>query len=250
MSGLGNRFWNEWKRSFSERKRFSTARRAPFYDLAGKFLPEDPTAVVVDIGAGEGWFASQLKLADRFPNLVMLDGNPGTVALLKERGMNAFSYEAPGKLPFEDRSIQFIHCSHIIEHLYHQDLHSFLEELDRVLSESGILVVSAPLLSKGFYRDMSHVRPYSPEVLTNYLCGTSPSQQRSAAFVSEQYQKLELVYRYSKATLDEGWGSSIAVIDFGITLIRQILSKIGIARTMKTGFTVVLKKLEKESVLQ
>ena len=27
--------------------------------------------------------------------------------------------------------VSYVHCSHLIEHLYHEDLHKFLEENDR-----------------------------------------------------------------------------------------------------------------------
>ena len=42
--------------------------------------------------------------------------------------------------------------------------------MDRCLKNNGYIIISTPLLWYGFYDDLSHVKPYNPEVLLKYFC--------------------------------------------------------------------------------
>jgi SAM-dependent methyltransferase len=232
--------WRRWRRDLRARRRYTTTRRDPFYDLAGTYLPTDPAAVVVDVGAGEGDFAARLNLPARFPNLALLDGNPASVARLQQRLGCGQSYRAPDRLPFADASVQFLHSSHLIEHLEPAALYALLAEIDRVLAPSGVLVVSAPLLSVNFYSDLSHVRPYNPQVLASYL--SDPRRQRSRATISRAYAERERVYRLSSKMPFQELGSDLAPLDLLIQLGRFLLRQLRIRSYVRTGFTLVLEK--------
>ncbi len=229
-----------WKNSFLQRKSFCTMDRRPFYAVAGRYLPRDSEATVIDIGSGTGGFAEYLDLKTRFRHLHLLDGNPVTVERLKSGFPNVHHYEAPGRLPFETSSVDYIHCSHLIEHLDSDQCYRFLQESDRVLGVGGILAVSAPMLWQKFYDDLSHVRPYNPEMLQNYL--VRDPGQRSGAPISDRYRILELVYRYRAHGVDTGWGSSLLPLDFLIKALAYCLHLIRIHRCEKNGYTLVLKK--------
>lgn len=231
--------YNLWK-SHKFRRNYCTFSKRPFYDIAAKYLPSDENGIIADIGAGEGKFADYLNLKEKYKNVFLLDGNNITVEKLKNRFKNAILYKAPGKLPFEDSAVSYVHCSHLIEHLSHQELYEFLKEIDRVLNKDGIFVVSAPMLWGDFYSNLTHVKPYNPGVFLKYLCGIIESP--SAGIISESYTVLELVYRYAKTSLDEGWGSRFFVIDFIIQFSKLLLSILQIKRYTKNGYTMVLKK--------
>jgi len=214
--------------------------RIPFYDLAGKYLPSHEDAVVVDLGSGSGNFDDHLKLGQRYRKLFLLDGNGGTVDDLRKRYSNVILYNAPEKLPFEDMSVDYLHCSHMIEHLYHEDLYKLLAEIDRVLRRGGVLAVSAPMLWAQFYGDLTHVRPYHHEVLLHYLCGQD--NVRSKEIVSDKYEVLDLAYRYTASGMGEDWESTFWLVDLMIRGFRMLGSVLRIRKCKKNAYTMVLRK--------
>ncbi len=213
--------------------------RTPFYEIAIPYLPKNREAMIVDVGSGEGAFASHLNNNDPHINVTLLDANNQAVQSLKERGFNAIKYKAPDKLPFENGTVDLIHCSHLVEHLTNEELYSFLKEIDRVTCAGGILIISAPLLWEGFYGDLSHVRPYAPAVFVRYLC--NQSGQHSAKSVSREFVVEKLVYRYADSDSGE-WGATNIVLDFVIQVAGGVLKKLGIRKYIRNGFTLVLKR--------
>ncbi|MCB2231396.1 class I SAM-dependent methyltransferase [bacterium] len=233
--------YRSWRDGFLQRKKYCHMDRRPYYDVAARFLPSSPSAVVVDIGSGDGSFVEHLALCARFPETYLLDANLETIFELAGRFAHALTYRAPERLPFADSSVHLVHSSHLIEHLQPAELLSFLIEIDRVLAPDGVLVISTPMVWKGFYSDLSHVRPYNPGVLTHYLA--DPGRSRSARTVSTGYRVEELVYRFARVhDLSEGWGSSHLVPDLLIQLAKRLCEVIGIYRFEKTGYTIVLRK--------
>ncbi|MGK7344551.1 MAG: class I SAM-dependent methyltransferase [Candidatus Nitrospinota bacterium M3_3B_026] len=230
------------RRARAERARYTGRNREPFYRLAEKYLPEERDALVVDIGAGDGSFARTLGLAGIYPNLWLLDGNESAVAGLKKEFSNAAHWRAPDRLPFGGGEARFIHCSHMVEHLAPNELYGFLKEVDRVLADGGALVISAPLLWSGFYGDLSHAKPYNPEVFIKYLC--SASSNPSADAVSKGYKPLDLVYRYRDLGDDDGvfLASANPLLDTAVSLGRAAARKLGFRKYKKNGYTLVLKK--------
>lgn len=229
-----------WRRLHQSRKNSLVQNRLPFFKITEKYLPSNEESIVVDIGSGEGNFANYLNLSARYKNLYLLDGSALTIDKINSKFKNAILYKAPQKLPFGNSTVTYIHCSHLIEHLTSNELYQFLVEINRVLAGDGIFVVSSPMLWKGFYDDLSHVRPYNPEVLINYLC--KESKNRSAEVISEEYSILELAYRYYILEFDEGWGSHNFLIDSIIQVLKNLLSILSIRKYSRNGYTLVLKK--------
>ena len=85
-------------------------------------------------------------------------------------------------------------CSHVLEHLPPLNVYSSLLELDASTRKGGILVLAGPLEWPGFWSDLTHVRPYNPEVFLRYLC--SMTSDNSMPPVSQAYEPLELVYSW------------------------------------------------------
>jgi len=148
-------------------------------------------------------------------------------------------YTVPDRIPFEDSTVSYIHCSHLVEHLYYAEFHSFLQEIDRVLKPEGILVISTPLLWGNFYNDLSHVRPYNPGTFIMTLC--RKANQTSLGSIGENYSTLEQVYRYTTVYFEE-WGSEYRLVDFVIQVSKGILRQLGIKKYTKNGYTLVLRK--------
>lgn len=63
---------------------------------------------------------------------------------LQEKGLSAIECNIEkDRFPFEDNSCQFVFFCEVIEHLYHNPLHAFLE-INRVLKKGGLLLISTP----------------------------------------------------------------------------------------------------------
>jgi len=228
------------------RNKYATNKREPFYALAGEYLPENKDAVIADIGSGYGYFAEYLRLRDRYKNIFLLDADPNTV----RRTKNAVFYRAPGKLPFKDGSVDFIHCSHLIEHLPTDEFFVFLREMDRVLAKNGVLAISAPLLNGRFYEGLAHIRPYGPEGIVNYMCAESEKAKKKAiaaadgGAISEKYKVEELVYRYARDSGDSEWGSKYLLVSVLMKIAKKALALLGFRKYEKNGFTLILRKYE------
>lgn len=230
----------KWKEDFINRNKYAQPSRMPFFKLAGKYLPSEASAVVVDIGAGNGEFAVALSLKEKYVHHALLDLNQESVVSLKELGWNADAYSAPDSLPFKDGSVAYIHLSHIVEHLPHESLYRFLKEIDRVLGEHGVLVISTPLLWERFYDDLSHVKPYNPQVFTNYL--TRNKDNATQISVSNKYQVRELEYRYRDLSNRE-WGSRYFAFDALLRTLHILRSMMGFRKYVKNGYTLILQKI-------
>jgi SAM-dependent methyltransferase len=229
-----------WRQSYYSRRTFTTQDRNEFFAIAARYLPADKNAFVIDIGAGEYGFADYLRSNNSCVNLFLLDKNPETVEKLKQRFQHVVQYSAGDTLPFQAESVSYIHCSHLIEHLYHEQVLKLLFEVDRVLKLEGVLVISAPLLWESFYNGLSHVKPYNPAVLRHYLC--SGSENRSGQAVSRRYVVKKLVYRYHTRDIFDEWGSEFMAVDFLIQTVRLLFRVLHIRRYTRNGYTIVLKK--------
>jgi SAM-dependent methyltransferase len=229
----------KWKREYELRKTYGVPSRAPFFRLAEKYLLAHQKEIVLDIGAGDGAFATQLEFQKKFPRHTLLDGNMKSVLKLKTLGFNAGEYRAPTQLPFGDASVGGVHLSHIVEHLAPEDLYLFIKEINRVLKTGGILVISTPLFWNRFYDDMSHIKPYNPEVFLNYL--VSGKENATQDIVTTHYFVKELQYRY-RVTGEMEWGSKYFFIDFFMRTFRLFVSLFGFRRYVKNGYTLVLEK--------
>ncbi len=231
---------HNWRAQFLTRKQFNTFKREPFYNVASTYLPVDKNAIILDIGAGDGSFAKFLNLSAKYTNLYLLDGNNATVESLNKHFRNVVCYRAPDPMPFEAHSVHYIHCSHLIEHLYPEKFYLFVKEMDRVLCKDGILAISTPLLHEGFYSDLSHIKPYYPSVFINYLC--KKTECRSAVFISSCYSVENLVFRYKDRSVYEDLGSTSIIIDIMLKAFRKLTLLLGIRKYHKNGYTLVLKK--------
>jgi len=217
--------------------KYVTTKREPFFDLAKEFIR--PDSKVLDIGAGNGYFAEYCNRSDFY----LFDGNKINVLELQKKFPNSFYGRLP-KLPFEKRFFDLIHCSHVIEHLNSLEVFNTLKEIDRCLKISGYVVISTPILWENFYNDLSHVRPYNPRLFLKYLCAHASKETiLSNDVISNQFKLIKLQYRYREIPLMESYYN--IKNNFFIKLLFKfttILYSLGLRRYEKTGYTIILKK--------
>ena len=233
--------YKRWVNNRQLLKLYTTSSREPFYDIIKSYLPLSSEARIIDIGTGNGSFPFYLKLNKLYKNLILFDSNPESLKNINNH--NTILYTLPNKLPLDDISIDFIHCSHVIEHLHFSDVYSSFIEIDRVLKKDGVVVFSGPIFSNGFYNDLTHVKPYNPSVFLNYFIQDKENQTLSV--LPDDYLLLKLVTRYEQIKPNHtiGWKSDIIIIDFLIQIIKKIILKFKISRIVETGFTIILKKV-------
>ena len=221
--------------SYREFTTYATWDRTPFFALAKKYAEGKQT--VVDIGPGDDGFARHLGRTD----IHLLEGNPASYEQLKTRYPSARLYRAPETLPFADSTVDFMHLSHVVEHLETEALYTLLQELDRVLAPNGILTISAPLAHPDFYNDLSHVRPYNPAVFLKYLVnGDATSTTRP--LISTRYTKEDLVFRHTPTELFPLRTFNNRIMRFCAYACHALAIKLGFRVYERTGFTLILKK--------
>ncbi len=241
---MNSGWFNRWKANRQDIENYPMINcRLISFSLGLQYLQEG-SITVVDVGCGFSDFASQVQQKNPMAVTYYLDGNPDTVEKLKIQGYNALIYQAPARLPFDDGQIEFIHCSHMIEHLQPQELYMLLQEINRTLTVQGVLVLSTPTLWEGFYNDLSHVRPYPVAVLDKYLT-PGPNELSSTRRYVSQFRREALFYRYEKCPIFSyhGLRGDARFMDMIVLAIKRLVASIGIYRLTTTGYTAIYRKL-------
>lgn len=222
--------------------RYFTYRREPFYDVALNYLPDSNDSTILEIGPGDGSFIVHGNLAERFKEIHVIEQSTASIKkLVALGGLHIHQQSIDKGIPLEDRSVDFIHCSHVIEHLDHHAVYRLLHEIDRVLKPGGVVAVSAPMIYPGFYNDLSHIRPYQPAIFISYMCQKDPSN-RTGELISGMYEKKELVFRHTPSS---GGHFLVGERRLGRVLVkvgRQLARLLGLRRYICSGFTIVLEK--------
>ncbi len=208
-------------------KKYVTFEREPFFEIVEEYLNDNSR--VLDIGAGNGNFADFFKRKDFY----LFDGNEETVSRLKKRFQFVNSGKLP-KLPYENSFFDIIHCSHVVEHLEPEDLYQTIMEMDRCLKQKGKIIISTPLYWEGFYDDLSHVKPYNPNVFLHYLVKEN-RKSRTREIISFNYKLIKIVYRYREIF---DWTFYKNAIYRNLRRVLQRFTK----KYEKTGYTIVLEK--------
>jgi SAM-dependent methyltransferase len=112
---------------------------------------------VLEVGCGYGRYLRVLSGLGF--DVTGVDANPELVRANREAGLRCFTAE---EFRQSTDSYDVMLMSHVIEHFAPQDLVPFMDSyLDR-LKGGGKLVIATPLLTRFFYDDFDHVKPYHP----------------------------------------------------------------------------------------
>ncbi len=113
-------------------------------------------AVILNVGCGMSIIPGAINIDNSLS--VKLSKHKLLVAILKKLGLvkgEALSYVefcvrnnvksgSCTKLPVGDKSADVVYTSHMVEHLYYEDLVRFLNESYRVLKDDGVLRIALP----------------------------------------------------------------------------------------------------------
>jgi SAM-dependent methyltransferase len=140
-----------------------TGRDEPWELLFNRYLFESRFryySKIIDLGPGRCAFT---RLAPE--RITAVDNAPAIVDHYKSEGLD-IRLGSADNLPFPDCSADAIYSCWLLEHL--DDPVRALAETRRVLRPNGyglFVVPSVRSLTRGFYNDYTHVRPYSPQSL-------------------------------------------------------------------------------------
>jgi 2-polyprenyl-3-methyl-5-hydroxy-6-metoxy-1,4-benzoquinol methylase len=159
------------------------ARESRLRKALAMFEGEPRRGRLLDVAAGSGIAAE--ALTDQGWEVAATDISDELVAQIRARGVDARVHDlASGPLPFEDASFEAVFAGEIIEHLV--DTTAFLDDVRRVLTPGGIVVITTPNLASlenrlrlllGRYpiwvefalSDQGHVRAYTLPTLRAHL---------------------------------------------------------------------------------
>ena len=113
----------------------------------------------LDVGCGIGDFVKHC------PNCIGVEINSMLVDLCVERGLDV-QLSKPGALPFSDRLFDSVMLDNVLEHL--PDPTDLINEIGRVLKNSGILIVGVPGI-KGYANDPDHKIFYDKDSLVSTI---------------------------------------------------------------------------------
>lgn len=148
-----------------------------------KLIDKIPIGSFLDIGCTQGAWGVYWK--NKGWKVSGVDVNPSNIEASIKLGIDALLCDCNAeKLPFDDKSFDFIFAGEVIEHLIDTD--GFLEEVFRCLKPGGRAIITTPNLASfenrlrllfGFYplwvdyslEGSGHVRAYTPAVLKKQL---------------------------------------------------------------------------------
>ncbi len=143
--------------------------------LFKKFLPEKKDAFIIDVGCGPGYFLHFLNEEGYKDNSLGIDISQDQVDLCKEKGLEAYPYEA---LTYFKRlrlgGIDLVVMNDLLEHISKENIPELLREVHRSLAPEGKLLVKTlnmanPLGGYARHFDITHEVGFTEESLKQVL---------------------------------------------------------------------------------
>jgi protein-L-isoaspartate O-methyltransferase len=142
-------------------------------------LPENKEAAILDIGYGDGWFMAACR-ALGYRNICGADFEVDEKAYMKDWGVKIFRIEKDiGELLRCHREeFDFIHMSHVVEHIPKHSLLWVVDALYQALRKEGMLYLRTPNMegptpNSNYYVTLAHEYGFCGSNLSSLLdiCG-------------------------------------------------------------------------------
>lgn len=166
-AGAKERFYSQRYASWKD-----TIREYRLRVIISMLPPPEKMRVVLDVGCGDGAFASFIGEIVGDTELYGLDIAPEAAAKACARGVRALALDLDEEvLPFDENTFDVVICGEVIEHLYDPD--HLLEEIHRVLKPDGICIITTPNLASWYNRIalLFGFQPFWTEVSLFYNVG-------------------------------------------------------------------------------
>ena len=157
-------------RHWQEDKSLRKQQLAQYIHFLPKFGP------ILDIGCGSGLMLEVLY--DHGLNAHGIDLDPEKVTACTRKRLDALEADALKFLKTTSNEYAGIVCSHIVEHLWPDEVIKLFELSFQRSQPNGVLIVLTPnpsnlhVITKSFWLDASHKRPYPNELLEKMLIST------------------------------------------------------------------------------
>lgn len=115
----------------------------------------------LDVGCGDGSILHG--------NMIGLDISKTALKICLSRGYKNLVNASCFNLPFRNNVFNEVVFSFVIEHLNEIKAKRVLLEIYRVLGKNGRCIVLTEKLSKNFYKDTTHISPYTKNKLKNIM---------------------------------------------------------------------------------
>lgn len=150
---------------------------------------KDEKTKYFEVGSGTGRFPEIIQKKRPDFSVKCLEINNDLVNMTRGKDLDTVLGSVLN-LPFQNEEFDIVHCSHVIEHFGYPDIIQVFDEIFRVTKNKGCVIIRSPLMHRGFYFDIDHVRPYPPESILNYY--NNPQQQ---AVGKCKIEKIKVWYR-------------------------------------------------------
>jgi SAM-dependent methyltransferase len=152
------------------------------YAFAWQHVPTG-SAAHLDFGCGDGRFLRSLR-ARQIKCLVGLDVSREAIAQAQQAsgGLEIVHVARATPLPFPDGTFSSITLLDVLEHIDEQE--DLLDELYRVLSDDGVLIVTVPGRHAFSLLDLGNLKFRFPRLHRWYYCRTHSPQEYERRYVS------------------------------------------------------------------
>jgi SAM-dependent methyltransferase len=188
---------------------------------------------ILDVGCGRGRFMQFDPDC-----MVGVERNPETLQRISERKKLKLVRADALNLPFRNDSFQGVHCAHLIEHFFPDDAYQLLREIGRVIEREGILIIRTPIMWKHFYDDFTHIKPYNPPALLQYLCHYGGKRSRQS--LDFHFEPVSLIWRYLPLIYRKEQPNTRRD---SLTLLFDYLYQFGIHSRKPDGYMLVLRRV-------
>jgi len=167
-------------------------------------LPANKEASILDIGFGDGWFLAACQQLG-YSNLAGAEFNPDARPYLRDWGVTLYKIESDIGELLKDHpeEFDFIHLSHVIEHVPKYSLLWVVDSLYRALKKGGTLLLrtpnmESPAANSSYYVTLAHEYGFAASNLRSLLsvCGFDQVTFHQMQAAATSKQKLGILARW------------------------------------------------------